>query len=238
MAKYKQERRQRHMKEQRRNTMILVLVAVALLVGVIALPSLIKSAKPVGDFTMITPEARSQAEGRGIGNPDAPVKIEVFEDFQCPACADFTHTTEKQIVADLIPTGQVYYFFRQYPFLDRGSSHESAQAANASMCALEQGRFWDYHDMLYGNQNGENLGGFADKRLVAFANSLGLDMKAFDSCFTENRYKAEIDKDLKDGGTLGVTGTPSLFVNGKIVNPGYIPSFDDVKKAVDTALGK
>lgn len=237
MAKYRQEKRKKRMREQRRNVLIGVLIVVIALAIILSIRLILDATQPIGEFTVVTPMPRPQAQGLSMGNPDAPVKIDVFEDYQCPACASYTHNTEDRIVVELIPTGQVYYTFHHYPFLDdRSASKESDQAANASMCANEQGRFWDFHDMLYSNQQGENLMGFSDKRLLAFAEAIGMDMTKFKSCFTENRYKAEIEKDTSDGVKLGVTGTPSVFVNGKIVKPGYIPSYDDVKAAVDAVL--
>jgi protein-disulfide isomerase len=237
MAKYKNERRMKRQRQQRRNMFIAVLAVALFMVLIITLPGIIEAAQPVGDIVMITPVARPSAEGRTMGNPDAPVVIDVFEDFQCSACATYTFEIEKQIIDELIPTGNVYYVFHQYPFLDdRISVKESDQAANASMCALEQGRFWDYHDMLYANQSGENASAYSDKRLIAFAEALGLDSKAFETCLEESRYQAEIDQDLAKGAELGVTGTPSVFVNGVQIMPGYVPSFESIKEAVDTAL--
>jgi protein-disulfide isomerase len=150
------------------------------------------------------------ADGLAMGDPNAPVVVEVFEDFQCPACRAFTEGVEAQLIdSTYIASGQVYYIFRQYPFLDDRvvTSKESDQASNASMCAMEQGRFWDYHDMLYANQQGENEGAFNDKRLQTFAEALGLDMTAFNACFKENRYSEEISQDLNLGQGRNVTGT-------------------------------
>ena len=238
MSKYKHERRQKRAREQRRVAFIIISIAVVLMVLIIALPTLIDAATPVGEIVQITPVDRPMVSGKTMGNPEAPVVIEVFEDFQCSACASYTFNTEKQIITDLIPTGQVLYIFRQYPFLDNNSSiKESDQAASASMCAMEQERFWDYHDMLYTNQSGENVSAFSDKRLIAFADALGLDVPAFKSCFEENRYQDQIDQDFAAGDKLEVTGTPSVFVNGKVIKPGYVPSYSDIKEAVDAALG-
>jgi protein-disulfide isomerase len=88
---------------------------------------------------------------------------------------------------------------------------------------------------VYANWNGENLGTFNDRRLIEFANALELDMNAFEPCFNENRYKDEIEADFNDGGSKGVTGTPSVFVNGQIINPGFVPSFDEIAVAVEAA---
>jgi protein-disulfide isomerase len=179
------------------------------------------------------------ANGLTMGDPNAPVKIDVYEDFQCPACLQYTETTEKQLIDTYIAKGQVYYVFHQYPFIDSNSTtKESHQAANASMCANAQGRFWDYHDMLFNNWNGENQGGFTNKRLLAFAQALGLNMNEFRACFDANQYKAQIQQDYQQGEALGVHSTPTVFVNGTEVTPGYIPSYQDLSKAIDAALAK
>lgn len=228
--------RDKRRQQQRRQRLIVLLVVVgaALIVsGLLILPSML----PAGDIVQITPKSRPMVDGRNLGDPNAPVKIEVFEDFQCPSCRSYSEQFEPQIVETYVATGKVYYTFRHFPFLDDNQVRkESDQAANASMCAAEQGRFWDYHDMLFANQKGENQGTFLDRRLIAFAEALGLDMAAFNACFEENRYKAEIEADLALGAELGVQGTPSVFVNRKLLTPGFVPSFADISQAVEAAL--
>jgi protein-disulfide isomerase len=211
-----------------------VVVAALVIAAVIITPSLL----PVGDIVTITPVERPMADGRAMGDPDAPVTIEVYEDFQCPACKTFAEQIAPQIKDAYVASGDVYYIYRHYPFLDDNAPrNESDQAANASMCAADENRFWDYHDMLFANWNGENQGAFSDKRLVAFAEALDLDMDAFNACFRENRYRDVIDQDLADGTKLGVTGTPSVFVNGQIVKPGFVPSYEEIAQAIDAAAG-
>jgi protein-disulfide isomerase len=226
-------------KRQQRQAMLFGVGGFSLLVVLlIALPTIINDLRPAGEFVRITPIARPMVEGKSMGDPNAPVVIEVFEDFQCPACKTFAETVEKELVAsDYITSGLVYVQFRQFPFIDDGvATRESDQSANASMCALEQGRFWEYHDMLYANQNGENKGAFVDRRLVAFAEALGLDMKQFNDCFEQNTYRSEIESDIEIGRTYGVTGTPSIFVNGAQVTPGYVPTYDELINAIESAL--
>ena len=125
---------------------------------------------------------------------------------------------------------------------DRSSTKESDQAANASMCAAEQGRFWDYKEILFANWDGENQGAYADRRLLAFAESLGLEMDGFKKCFNSNTYQTQIDKDFSDGLATGVESTPSIFVNGELVtNPdgaNLVPTYEDVAAAIDAALVK
>lgn len=231
------EQRERRQRQQRRN-MILGIGAVALFIAALLIvPSILEANRPVGEITEITPRERPFEDGLALGDPDAPVVIQVFEDFQCPACKGYTEQIETQVIDTYVASGQVRYEFYQYPFLDdRFGGGESDAAANASMCANEQDRFWDYHDLLYANWNGENQGAFSDQRLMAFAESLSMDMDAFEACFDENRYQDVIDEHLAEGNRLGVQGTPSVFVNGKIIKPGFVPGFEDIQAAVEAEL--
>lgn len=190
-----------------------------------------------GEIVAPDSENRPMAEGTAMGNPEALVRIDVFEDFQCPACVYYTEEVEGRIAETYVASGQVYYVFRHYPFLDRASvTKESQQAANASMCAGEQGLFWEYHDMLFANWNGENAGAFSDRRLLAFSEVLELDIEQFSACFKENRYQDEIQADFELGLEMGATGTPSVFVNEQQVTPGRVPSFEDLQQAIEAAL--
>lgn len=232
--------REQRLNRQRRNRLLTILgiiVVAILVVGLLVYPSIQAATAPVGEIVTITPEPRPMADGQAMGDPDAPVLIEVWEDFQCPACRDYSTNTEPLISENYVATGDVYYVFRHFAFLDdRAPGNESKQAANASMCAAEQERFWDYHDMLFANWDGENRGAFSDKRLVAFAEALDLDMDSFESCFNDNTYRSDIDQDKADGTAVGVTGTPSVFVNGQQLSPGFVPSYQEISTAVETAL--
>ena len=232
--------REQRLKRQRRQRLITILAITAgalIVVALLAYPSIKSASAPVGDIVMITPEPRPLPDGTAMGEASAPVLIEVWEDFQCPACQTYSAEVEPLIVENYVVPGKVRYVFRQFPFLDeRVASNESQQSANASMCAAEQERFWDYHDMLFANWDGENRGAFSDKRLVAFAEALGLDMDRFNSCFQANRYREEISQDKSDGQQAGVTGTPSVFVDGQQLTPGFVPSYQDIAAAVDDAL--
>jgi protein-disulfide isomerase len=193
--------------------------------------------KSAGEIATLEAFQRPMEDGMAIGDPNAPVRIDVFEDFQCPACAFYTEEVERRIAESYVTSGQVYYVFHHYPFLDSNSvNKESHQAANASMCALEQDKFWDYHDILFANWNGENAGAFNDSRLKVFAEKIDLDMERFTSCFDENRYQEEIEADYDLGLEMGVSGTPSVFANGQQITPGFVPGFEDVQQAVEAAL--
>lgn len=228
--------REKRLQQQRRQRLYIILgiAAVAIVVAAILIvPSLL----PAGEIVTVEAKSWPSEAGRSLGDENAPVKIEVYEDFQCPSCKNYSDSVEPQIVENLVAAGKVYYTFRHFPFLDDGQVRkESDQAANASMCAAEQNRFWDYKAMLFANWNGENQGAFADKRLVAFAEALGLDMDAFNKCFQADSYHDEIASDLAAGRMKEVKGTPSVFVNGEHLTPGYVPSYEQISQAVEAAL--
>ncbi len=237
--------RQRQNALQRRSALIAILAGLGILALVIVISVVYQSYQnnlPVTDIKQATnPTFPSKRVGTAFGDPNAPVKIDVFIDFQCPACRDFTETTEAQIftdMKDLIESGKVYYHVRMYPFIDQNAAtQESHQAANAAMCADEQGKFWEMHNALYANWQSENAGAFSDRRLKAIAQSVSLDMSKWQSCFDSNKFKDEINKDFAEGTGLGVNGTPTVFINGEVQSPGYIPTFDQIKTKVNSLLG-
>lgn len=237
MSKRQARREQVRRKEMRGRIVGISLISVgAILVAALLIYS---NYSPAGQVATPEPREYPQANNTSLGDPDAPVKIDVYEDFQCPSCLKFSVGVEPRIVEGLVKTGKAYYTFHNYSFLDgggAGNGGESDQAANASMCAAEQNKFWDMHGIIFENWNGENQGAFADKRLRAYAETAGLDMTAFDACFSANKYEAEIQADFDLGNELGVQGTPSVFVNGKIVGAGYVPGYEEIAAAVEAAL--
>lgn len=190
--------------------------------------------------TMVSPSPTPiLGQGRSIGNPGAPIIVEVFMDFQCPHCKEFSDQIVDQIIQTYVESGYVYYIFRHFPFLDdHVTGNESDQAANASMCAEEQNHFWEYHDILFANWDGENQNNFTDERLLGFAIELGLDMDRFTSCFTQNKFIDVINSDLEEGIHLGVKGTPAIIVNKEMITPGFVPSFEEISNAIESELSQ
>lgn len=226
----------RRKERQQRITLISVAGGVILLVlAALIVPSIIGDNAGADDFTPIQPGNYPTADGTTLGDPNAPVKIEVFEDFQCSACETYTKNYEPAVIANLVDSGQVYYVFYQYPFLDdRSTSKDSDQAAMAAMCAADQNRFWDFKNLVFANRQ-ELPGVYSEARLTAFAESLDLDMDAFRACYRSNSFQSQIDEQLELGKQMGVTGTPSVFVNGVDVSPGKVPTYDQILAAVQAA---
>lgn len=226
----RQQRRNQHQNNSRPVTIAVMVIGAILIVIALILPQI----KPSSEVVTPEPISRPKADGLTLGDVNAPAKIEVFEDFQCPACKQFTETMEPAVLSELVETGKAYYVFHNYPFLDRNSTtKESRDAANASLCANEQGKFWEYHDTLFANWNGENEGNFNPTRLISFGTAIGLDADDFTACVNEGRFADEVQASFELGNTMGVSGTPSVFVNGQQVKPGFIPSFEDIAEAVE-----
>jgi len=143
------------------------------------------------------------------GSADAAVTIIEFSDFECPYSARFSTQTLPLIEENYIKTGKVIFVFRDFPL----SFHQNAQkAAQAAACANEQGKFWEYHDKLFENQQ------FLDiASLKQYAQDLELDSEKFNNCLDSGKMTSEIRKDLRDAQNYGVTGTPSIFINGILV---------------------
>ena len=139
------------------------------------------------------------------GAADAPVTVVEFSDFECPFCKQ-THPTLKQLL-ERYP-GKVRLAYRDFP-LD--SIHPQARrAAEAARCAQDQGKFWEYHDLLF-TQSPQ----LAPEDLRRYAGQVGVDVTKFDSCLAAGTHKAAVQRDLDEGNRLGVTGTPAFFINGR-----------------------
>lgn len=165
-----------------------------------------------------------------LGSPDASVAIVEFADFQCPFCGRFHQTTEKDIMSTYVKKGRARLFYRDFAFL----GEESQWAAQAARCAGDQGKFWQYHDYLYEHQKGENQGAFAKDRLKGFARELGLNAGNFNTCLDSEKHRQAVENDTELGRKFGVTGTPTTFVNGKLVQ-GAVP-FATFQSTIEEAL--
>ena len=174
-----------------------------------------------------------------IGDPNAPITIIEFSDFQCPFCARFHVETLPLIMNEYINDGQVKLVFRDFPIQ---SIHPNALPASvAAECANEQGKFKEMHDALFENQNEWNNQSL-DNAIITFsqyASDMELQEETFDSCLKNGKYVEEIQKDLEDGRTYGVSGTPGFFVGndqiGFIELTGAQP-FENFKKVIDSQI--
>ncbi|HYY53594.1 MAG TPA: thioredoxin domain-containing protein, partial [Myxococcales bacterium] len=166
-----------------------------------------------------------EAKGPARGPANAPVTIVEFSDFQCPYCG-----REYPVIERLMKEydGKVRLVFRQYPL----DFHQQAgKAAEASLCAADQGKFWELHDKMFTHQDK-----LAVTDLKGYAKSLGMDAAKFEKCLDSGEKKTLVDEDLKAGNAAGVSGTPAFFINGIFIN-GAQP-YEQMKQAVDRELRK
>ncbi len=147
------------------------------------------------------------------GDPNAPVTMIEFGDFQCPFCGRYASDTDPQVEEQYVKTGKVRFGFVNFAFL--GS--ESTWAAEAAECASDQSKYWEYHDKLYSSQGGENQGAFSKDNLKKFAQDLSLDTQTFNNCLDSGKYTSLIQSDTQMSGSLGVQSTPTFVINGQTV---------------------
>jgi protein-disulfide isomerase len=158
-----------------------------------------------------------------FGNPDAKVVIVEFSDFQCPFCARATPTV-KQIEETY--GDEILFVYRDFPI---HSIHPQAQkAGEAAQCAFEQDLFWDYHDLLFEKQQ-EWSAAIGVAKFKEYAATLNLDTEEFNNCLDTDKYAMEVGDDLNAGQEVGVTGTPTFFINGrKLVGAQPFTSFQNI----------
>lgn len=197
--------------------------------AVVAVAALIWAGAAAGAPTQPSVTPVTAGEGRSIGSPVAPVTIEEWADYQCPACGTFARTTERQLLETYVSAGRVRFTYRNFAFLGA----ESRWAAEAAECAADEGLFWELHDLLYASQAGENTGAFAKTKLKSMGQSLGLGA-TFAACIDSGKHEAAIRTEALEGQALGVRATPTLFINGREVRGAV--SIDQLRAIVDPLL--
>lgn len=164
------------------------------------------------------------------GLQDAKVQVVLFEDGQCPYCKQLSAGPVRQLISDVVSTGQVALTYRHFPVLGQ----ESQRLAAAMECAGKQGKFWPYHDLVFVDQQPENLGAITGNLLLTWASEVKLDIAAFETCLGSDDVQELIAADFRVGQSLRVQGTPTLFINGERLT-GAVP-YDILKAKVDEAL--
>jgi protein-disulfide isomerase len=180
-----------------------VFIVIAIIVGVLVF-------SPSNTAPPTDPLDKSQ------GPATAKVVVTEYGDFQCPACKQFALEIAPKIKTDFVDTGMIRFRFRQMAFI----GDESKLASEASECANDQGRFWDYYEKLYQNQGGENTGTYTNASLAGYAQDLKLDMTKFNACLTSHKYKAKVTQETTTGENSGITSTPSVMINDKLADWG------------------
>jgi len=198
-----------------RKIIIISLAVIALIATTILLPNIIT-------------QRTSSDNGRGfsLGNPNAPVSVINFSSYNCGFCADFSATTEIDLINNYVETGDVYYRYVNLAHNDPASQN----AAIASYCAADQNMFFEYKSFLYGAASLPE--GFSTQSLVNLAAEAGLDKTTFEACLEGSTHNLAPSQDLRYAQSLGVTGTPTFLIDGQLV------SSREVIPLVDSLLGR
>lgn len=179
---------------------------------------------PTASEPVSNPDRLVREDDPVLGPEDAQVTVVEFGDFECPACGAL-HPPLKQVKADNADAS-VRFVYRQFPL----EQHDHAQlSAEASLEAQAQGKFWEYHDLLFENQNS-----LTREDLESYAEQLELDMDSFRAALDDGRHADAVEEDKVDGRAVGVRGTPSLYINGVSYTGQY--SVAALQAAIDQAL--
>ncbi len=216
----RQEFREKRRRAERRNR-IIVIGIVAIVAVAFAFLLIWPQVKPLPEVVQVTPVPRTNVSRNTVGDPKALVTLTEFSDFQCPYCKEFWSSTQGQVETAYVDTGKVYFVDRSAGnWVSRNSGSggtESQDAAMAAYCAADQNKFWPMHDALFANNRDvEEQGSFSPRRLQEIAQSVGLDMNAFNSCISSNKYLNQVNQDFQDAQTAGITGTPFFVITYKV----------------------
>ena len=170
-----------------------------------------------------------------LGDPDAPITLVEFGDYQCHYCNVFFQSIEKDILKNYVNTGKVKIIFKDYNII----GEDSVKASQGAHCANDQGLFWEYHDILYSNWTGENNGWASPENLAIFAQQIGLNMNKWSECMNKGSHSQIILKSNDDARTLQLTGTPAFFIinsEGEVSKLFGAQPFEVFKKIFDEQL--
>ena len=170
-----------------------------------------------------------------LGDPNAPITLVEFGDYQCHYCNVFFQSIEKDILKNYVDTGKVKIIFKDYNII----GEDSVIASQGAHCANDQGLFWEYHDILYSNWTGENNGWASSENLAIFAQQIDLNMNKWSECMKKGSHSQIILKSNDDARALELTGTPAFFIinsEGKVSKLFGAQPFEVFKKIFDNQL--
>lgn len=197
-----------------------VLVSVtAVLIGIVVI-LFARPAEPNGGTSLFPPTnnyAGAVVDGEVLGAASAPVVMQLYSDFQCPACKLFVTAQLGRLVTDFVRPGTLRIEARDIAFLGSTTPDESLELAAGAACAAEQNRYWQFHDYVFWNQGRENRGDHDAEFLGRVADAAGLDRQAWDACFARNDVRPKITAQTSAAFAAGVGSTPTLVVNGQSI---------------------
>ncbi|MDT3443036.1 thioredoxin domain-containing protein [Pseudofrankia sp. BMG5.37] len=217
-------------RERRRRRMIVLASVVGVIIVAAVVGILVQNSRQDSKPVVIPANATGPDNGIVVGKANAPVTVEFYEDFQCPVCKQF-ETTTGPTVQSLIDDGKIKAVYHMMSFI----GPDSVRAANAGAAAAQAGKFKQYHDLLYANQGTtENSGAFTNDKLIELGSQAGLTSSEFTGAVRSGTYDGYVAKVEDNASKRGVTGTPTVKINGKTLsNEQLVP--DAFKAAVSAA---
>ena len=221
-----------------RPTSLLRLASIGLAAGFLAVAGLVVLQRPPAEGTIVVPSELAvrptpatagpgATDARVIGSAGAPVTIDVWSDYQCPACRAFATLLLPRITEELVDTGRARVAYHDFAFI----GPESMGAAVGARCAARDGRFEAYHEIVFANQRGENLGALAKDRLVAIAELAGLDAASFEACLADPALAEQVAAETEVGVGLGIQATPTIIVGSQQLRG--VPDWETLIAAVE-----
>ena len=208
------------------------LLAIPAIIGIVA-GMFVTFYPQSGNDTKLTSSKLIENGSPILGDPNAPITILEWGDYQCTYCHKFHESTLNNIKHDFIETGKIKLIFKDFPL----NGPDSVVAAEASYCAEDQGKYWQYHDELYKNWAGERTGWVTRDSLEIFATTIKLDLNKFNTCLDDHKYLEKINQTHEFGKRIGIDSTPSFLVfnNEQMIKirgnqplEVFLKSFDDL----------
>jgi protein-disulfide isomerase len=223
------ERRKNISKQRQRKRVISILIIVIglSLVAFVIISSLNADNSNTSDIILPPAHDRPAISENTMGDQDAPVIVEEFSNYECGHCLNFAQNLEPQFIEDYVTPGKVFFKYMPYSWTDL-----STFANIATFCAMNQGKFWEYRDIVYANMQNQAIGGLNETNLYAYAGVLELNEQIFSDCLTKKSSLHYVDDIVEYAGQVGITGTPTFKVNDRLVYA------NDLYSTIEEELGK
>jgi protein-disulfide isomerase len=196
---------------------VVLVTAAAVVIGIAIIAFARPPEAPQG-ADLITPPTSYPAaliDGEVIGATTAPVVLELYSDFQCPACKQLVTLQLPRLVTEFVQPGMLRIEARDIDIVGSGTPSESLELAAGAACAAEQDRYWEFHDYVFWNQGRENLGDHDAAFIASVADAAGVDRTAWDACLAAPESRAAITAQTRAALAAGIASTPTLVVNGQ-----------------------
>jgi len=216
---------------------VVLVTGAALLIGLAVIVFARPSTPDTGGELKVpqTAYTADMTDGETLGSASAPVVMQLYSDFQCPACKSFVMQLLPSLVNDFVRLGTLRIEARDLDFLGSGSPNESQELAAGAACAAEQDRYWQFHDYVFWNQGRENRGDHDAAFIAGIADAVEVDRAAWDACMAGGEVRPPITAQTSAAVAAGINSTPTLVINGqRIVG---VPKYDDVANLIRQLAG-